>query len=248
MATDRALWITWYDLPDGARATYLDWLHGNYIPAVLERAGYLWAAHYATVKKEKQGVKVPREQGVHHIDAAAVPAGEQYVLIFAAADTAAFGACAPGAINAALPAAERKLLALRGGERMNIMVEAARVDGPERPRHAEGMQLAPCIQLGQFNCTPAYEEEMMAWYTQWRMDAMSRLPGCIRTRKLASVAGWAKHAILYEFTSLAARNEHFSRHEAGRPDMVAWGDKIVNELTHAPGSPNLGQRIWPPIA
>jgi len=245
MTSDRALWITWYDLPEARRDAYLDWLHGRYIPAVLQRPGYLWAAHYATVKKDRQGVKVRREQGVHHIDASAVPAGEQYVLIFGAADTSVFGVCAPAAINAALPDAEKQWLALRSGERVNIMVEAARVDGPERAGYAEGAQLAPCIQLGQFNCTPAHEEEMMAWYTQWRMDAMSRLPGCIRTRKLASVAGWAKHAILYEFTSLAARNEHFSKHEDARPDMVAWGDKIVNELTHAPASPNLAQRIWP---
>ena len=52
--------------------------------------------------------------------------------------------------------------------------EAARVDGPELPRYTAGLQLAPCIQFGQFNCTPAYEEEMMAWYARWRMPAVAK--------------------------------------------------------------------------
>jgi hypothetical protein len=45
---DRALWITWYDLPDSGRNDYLAWLHQTYLPHLLNRPGYLWAAHYAT--------------------------------------------------------------------------------------------------------------------------------------------------------------------------------------------------------
>ena len=36
----------WYDLPDAGRDEYFDWLHGTYLPKVLERPGYLWAAHF----------------------------------------------------------------------------------------------------------------------------------------------------------------------------------------------------------
>ena len=142
-----------------------------------------------------------------------MPTGEDYILIFGAADTVVFGACSPSEINAALPASGKAMLALRKNERINIMTEAARVDGLELASYPAGMQLAPCIQMGQFNCTPECEEEMMIWYARWRMPAVLRIPGSMRTRKLSSVAGWARHAILYEFTSLAARNEHFTRHE-----------------------------------
>ena len=99
--------------------------------------------------------------------------------------------------------------------------------------------------MGQFNCTPAYEEEMMAWYARWRMPALSRLPGCIRTRKMASVAGWAKHACFYEFTSLAARNEHFVHYETSRPDMEAWSKEVVRRLVHATPLPIVAQRLYP---
>ena len=47
---DQAIWATWYDLPDdlsdGGRDEYLDWLHGDYLPALQARPGFAWAAHY----------------------------------------------------------------------------------------------------------------------------------------------------------------------------------------------------------
>ncbi len=46
---DQALWITWYDLPDSRRDAYLDWLHSTHMPALVERPGVLWAAHFASV-------------------------------------------------------------------------------------------------------------------------------------------------------------------------------------------------------
>ena len=86
--------------------------------------------------------------------------------------------------------------------------------------------------------------QVEAWYAQWRMAKMRTTPGCTRTRKLASVSGWAKHAVLYEFTSLEARNRHFIAHEDLDPEMKAWSDRIVQKLVHAPGSSTLACRLW----
>jgi hypothetical protein len=66
-------------------------------------------------------------------------------------------------------------------------------------------------------------------------------------RKLVSVSGWAKHGVLYEFTSLDARNAHFPGHEKDHPDRKAWSDRLVTSLIHAPGSPNVATRLWPPV-
>ena len=107
------------------------------------------------------------------------------------------------------------------------------------------MALAPCIQIGSFNIDFRQEEEVLAWYAQSRMPAMTTLPGCIRTRKLASVSGWAKEGILYEFESVEIRNQHFLTFEDPHPEMKAWSERVVKYLLHAPGSPNLGRRIWP---
>src|SRR5207247_11165673 len=51
-ARDRGLWATWYDLPEAGRSEHLAWVHETYIPALLKRPGYLWAAHYATIPNE----------------------------------------------------------------------------------------------------------------------------------------------------------------------------------------------------
>ena len=65
------------------------------------------------------------------------------------------------------------------------------------------------------------------------------MTGCVGTRKLVSISGWAKHAILYEFVSLEAVEKHFV-------DNAEWSRRVVRNLIHAPHSPGLGVRIWPP--
>lgn len=244
---NHGLMISWYDLPDDGREAYLAWLHETYIPDVLQRPGYRWAAHYASVKKAAAAT-IRRGNAPVHKDAAAVPAGDRYILIFGAEHVNVFGQPTVAALHAQLPEPGRAMLALRSGERVNIMVEAARVDGPELKAYRGGANLAPCIQLGSFNCAWQDEQEILAWYAQWRMPAMSTLPGIIRTRRLASVAGWAKHAILYEWVSVEARNQKYLTHEDAHPDMKAWSDRMVAKLVHAPGSANLASRIWPPLS
>ena len=130
---------------------------------------------------------------------------------------------------------------------LNIMTEFQRVEGPAAKDYMDGMLLAPCIQLGTYNCPWQHEEEMLAWYTQWRMPAMIKLPGCVRTRRLASLVGWAKHAVLYEFVSLEARNQYYTKHEDMHPEMKAWSNRLVPRLIHAPGSSYLACRIWPVV-
>ena len=240
---DRGIWISWYDLPDDGREAYLAWLHGTFIPQLLKRPGYLWAAHYAAVDKGAR--RTNARDARSNTDDPSVPRGDRYLLLVGAEDAEAFGNPTPSALHAAEPAGNRKMLALRQGERSNIMAEAGRVEGPEAAGYHDGMLTAPCIQVGAYNCPWQDEEEMLAFYSQWRMPAMGRTTGCVRIRKLASVAGWAKHGILYEFASLEARNRHFIGHEDGHPEMKAWGDKVTKRLTHAPGSSSLATRIWP---
>jgi len=243
---DRGVWITWYDLPDGERDTHLAWLHETYLPALAKRPGILWAAHYAAAPKTARRASA-REGSLTRTSDPSVPTGNQYILMAGAGHAHVFGNPSPAELHAALPERDRKMLGQRTGERANIMVEAGRVDGPVAKLSAQPMAPAPCIQLGGFNIEPAHEEEVLAWYTQWRMPAMERTPGCVRFRAFASVAGWAKHAVMYEFVSLAARNEHFVVHEDAHPDKKAVSDRMVSYLTHAPGSATVAERTWPPI-
>jgi hypothetical protein len=237
---DRGLWITWYDLPESGRDDYLSWLHGIYLPNLLKRPGYLWAAHYAT-----------RTSGgsaqIHHVEDPKVPTGFRYILIVGVQDALVFGNPVPSAIHAALPEQGRRMLAMRTGERVNLMTEAGRCEGRASAGYKEGLTGAPYIQIGSFNCPVEYEEEMHAGYVQQRLPAMCETASCIRTRKLNSVAGWAKHAILYEFATVEGFNRDYEAANAKSP-LGTNGHSVVPMLVHAPNGPNSALRIWPAAA
>ena len=237
---DRAYWISWYNLPDGGRDAYVAWLHERYLPLMVRRPGVLWGAHYAS---EENVVPLGGGKGrVSHVRSDSVPAGDRYIVIFGGESAHAFANPAPQRLHAELSDGDRRMLAMRQLERRNVMLEEARVQGPEPAEHP--LAPSPCIQLGSFNSGSLDEEdEMLTWYAQWRLPSMRTLPGCVRVRKLVSVSGWAKHACFYEFTSLEARNAHFVHYERSHPEMEAWSKRVVRNTVHAPGSANVAQRI-----
>ena len=237
---DRGLWAAWYDLPGEGREAYLNWLHGTYLPALLKRPGYLWAAHYATREREGGGAQI------QHTTDPKVGIGYHYILLVGATHADVFGNPTPSAINAALPEAGRKMVAMRVGERVNITTETGRCEGGAATTYKEGMGAAPCIQIGSFNCPVEYEEEMHAGYVTSRMPAHCATASCVRTRKLNSVAGWAKHVILYEYTSLDGFTRDYEAANSKSP-LGVGGHSIVPYLVHAPSGPNSALRLWPPV-
>ena len=91
------------------------------------------------------------------------------------------------------------------------------------------------------------ENELMTWYADWRFDALGKLPGCVAIRQLVSVSGWAKHGVIYEFLSRKARDAHFPQMRKMYPAEGAWSDKCTPKLLHAPESPIVARRLWPPV-
>ena len=235
---DRGVWISWYDLKPEKREAYLSWLHQRYLPAMLKKPGIAWAAHYVA---EKEGPPAR----LAHTDDAAVPKGGDYILLIGASDAHAFSPPHPGETFEPITDSDAAMRALRVNERVSIMTEEARANGPEAKQQKDGTGLARAIQLGTFNALPGEEDELLAWYARWRMRNMEKLPGLVRVRKLVGVSGWAKHGVLYEFTSVEERNAHFPMHENPYPELEKWTDKVVRKLIHAPRSPQVARRIWP---
>src|SRR6185503_973587 len=97
---------------------YLSWAHGTFIPQLLKRPGYLWAAHYATVDKSSRRTNTRDTRNT--VEDPAVPRGGQYMLIVGGEDADVFGKPVPSKLYASLPAADQKMLATRIGERINI--------------------------------------------------------------------------------------------------------------------------------
>jgi hypothetical protein len=242
---DDGIWATWYDLPDSGNDDYFAWLHDDYLPQLLRHPGYAWAAHYRITGGGARMQQI--HDRLHRPQTDDVPTGTQYLTLIGAASPQVF--FNPAAIQQQQESGETAaMLASRIGVREAIFCEQARVDGPEYLRGAPGTTPGPAIQMGSFRTASVADEyDLGAWYAQYRLPAMSKMPGCIRTRKLLSVAGWAKHAVLYEFTSLEARLEHFQNHESLALDDTVWTSRIIGYTIHAPGSPSIGGRIWPPV-
>jgi hypothetical protein len=232
--------VSWYDLAPATSERYLDWLHGSYVPKLLAVPGVLSAAHYEVDQSEKPlpHLRQTRDKSL--------PQGNGYIFILGARDAHVFAGLTPFRFKPA--ARDRRMLALRQGERVNIFTEEHRALGPDARRREGRYTLAPAIQLGNFN-SGSYldEDELLSWYAHLRLPNFQRLPGGICIRKMVSVSGWAKHGVLYEFTSLQERAANFRAHEAKNKKLAAWTHDVVAKLVHAPGSPAIAQRIWPPI-
>ncbi len=235
---DSALWITWYDLPDAGRDQYLAWLHGSYLPGLLRRPGYRWAAHYrANERRDSPMLQHTRDP---------IGTGYHYILLIGAEDSHVFGNPTPSAIHAVLPEADRRMLGMRIGERVNIAVECGRVNGTALRTYRDGLLPAAAIQIGSFNCPIELEEELHAGYVQSRLPAMAATPTNVRNRNLKSVAGWAKHIIVYEFTTPELFERDYEG-TSGKATLGTGGNNVVPKLVHAPNGPNSAVRIWPPI-
>ena len=243
---DRGLWVTWYDLPEKDKDAHLAWLHGTYIPRMLKKPGFLHAAHYANGK-------VPPNPILRHTTDKSVPTGNDYILIFGAETAHAFTrgwqSFAKGTasrLEEGLTAEDRGMLAMRTGERVGFLTEEARGNGPDAGKREGEYTLAPCIQIGSFQA-PDCEDELMSWYGDWRIPALSKLPSCIAIRKLVSASAWAKHVVLYEFTSFEARHENIGKLATLYPEEIKWTSGFTSKLLHAPQSPVVGRRLWPAV-
>ena len=241
---DRGIWATWYDLADDTRARFIDWLHGTYLPAMQQRPGFAWAAHY----RNDGGGAAMRQVGDTILTRPNedIGGGTQYVVLVGAPSPHTF--LKPLALEIEQEPQFRDMLALRRGVRSCIFSEETRVNGPAIGERPEGGPPGPAIQMGSFRVRSVAEEfDLGCWYAQYRLPHMARMPGCIAARKLNGVAGWAKHAILYEFSSMQARLQHFEEpHEALAVDAEEWTGRVVRYTIHTPGSPLVGPRLWPP--
>ena len=221
---DRGIWAIWYEMNAGDKAEYQQWFHEVHIPEKLSRPGYRWAAHYE------------------------LEADKGYLALFGGDTAHSFLNPSPGQLATRQSPETKRYIGMRQRPSACILAEEARVEGPDlRHRGTDGAPGA-VIQFGNYSAaSPAVEDDLGAWYAQERLPLLSKLPGCIGARKMLATVGEFKHAILHEFVSLESREHHFGPHEAQAHDPNTWMGRVRPQLTHAPRSPAIGRRIWPPV-
>jgi hypothetical protein len=238
---DEGIWATWFDLSKKVRSSHIRWLHKTYLPEISTRPGIAWAAHY-----ELHPEIYAKQRGrLKHTDEPVGQALQHLVLIGASSPNIFFHTVSP--LEKKNQSKEtRARLAEREEVRTLITAEEHRVNGPEYDLSVPGGVPGACIQMGSFNMTtPESEIGLGQWYEQMRYADFARTPSCIRMRKLLGVAGWAKHAVLYEFTSNEERAKNM---ESGKGTSHSnRGEKIIAQTVHSPGSPVIGLRQWPKV-
>jgi hypothetical protein len=242
---DLGIRAVWYDLPEQGRDEFLQWLHEDHLPKVLQFPGIAWAAHYEIPGGDNN---VSFHDKLNRPEDDAVGTGSQFIVMAGATTPHVFFDPSPAQIAEGETTAYQEMASRRIGVRPCIFSEVVRIDGPEAGQRLAGTTPGPAIQMGSFR-TSTVEEEMDAgaWYTQYRLPAIAKMPGAIGARRLACIAGWPKHGVLYEYTSLEARLEHFQQHESLGESEGEWTNRVITYTIHSPGSPSVARRIWPPV-
>ena len=243
---DQGVRIVWYDLPEDKKDEFLNWLHGEYLPSVQARPGMLWAANYKIIKTEETIQKLSAFVGRPE-DAGDVPTGSDYAMLIGAGSPHVFFKPMIDDVDNE-DAKTKEMFAHRIGTRTVVATEQARVDGPEIRQRAPDTTPGPFIQLGHFRVRSVEEEfDLSAWYADYRLPTIASMPGAIAARKLVTVAGWVKHVVLYEFESADAHHTNFMNHEVLAFTDGEWTNRVVKYTAHAPGSPSIGERLWPEV-
>jgi hypothetical protein len=239
---DRALWISWYNLPDSGRDAYLSWAHGTYMPAMVKRPGVLYAAHFKSVVPEG----VPGGGRLSHTKDSKLGTGNDYIMIVGAEDAHAFGRRRRARSTPACRRTTRRCSPTRKGERVNIMTDEARRDGLDAKKREAKAALSPCIQLGTFQAGSAdgrrgRDARMVRAMPHAQHDAASRLRRRAQDR-LRFGLGEARRALRVRVAGRSATST-FPRTRRAALQDEALTDRLVRTLLHAPGSPNVAERI-----
>lgn len=245
MGSDQGIWAIWYDVTPYKRKDYLNWLHNHHLPQLMMRSGYEWVAHYERVEGG-DAMKI-YEKTLARPTGDDVPTGSQFLIIVGGESTHTFFNPSVFDNSISISDFDKQMLAMQHNRRSCVFKEEIKVRGPSYQEHSKGYIPSPAIQFGSF-CLSSIEAEyeIGKWYAQYKLPALAKMPGCVAVHKLLSVAGWAKHGILYEFDSLVARLKNFELPiEAKGLDTTSWSHKVVATTVHSPGSPTVAKRIWP---
>ncbi len=115
----------------------------------------------------------------------------------------------------------------------------------ESDPHTLGRGMAPALQIGRMDVPQELEAKYNEYYDTVRTPANLEIPGCMYVRRYHAVEGTPKYLTVYEF-----------EHEKA-PETLAWEKQrgldtmhqyIGGVYGHAPGSPGVYRRVFPPRA
>ena len=234
----------WFDISPENKDKLWQWLHEFFLEYLQTQSGISWVAHYEIVPHPTtpyiKGAPLKKETKDTNI-----PSGWENLILTSASSASVFF----GPQNE-LKNIEKKNevnLSMRDNYRSAVFIEEEIINGPEQNKNPLGMGGPPAMQFGSYNVDANNDDiELAKWYRGERFPRLSVARGMIRGRKLLSITGWAKHGVFWEFAEME-ENEYSFEHRFIKADRGEnWnGRHVLEYVTHAPGSPHAGKRVWP---
>ena len=109
----------------------------------------------------------------------------------------------------------------------------------------QGRGMAPALQIGRMDVPPEIEAKYNEYYDTVRTPANLKLPGCLHVRRYHAVEGWPKYLTMYEFEHEKVPETLAWEAQRGQDTMQQY---IGGSYGHAPGSPGVYRRVYPPRA
>ena len=216
-----ALLVVFADVDSEHDAEFNAWYNEEHIPERLSALGFLDAARYQALKGG------PRYLAVYELESAAAMQSPEYLR------------------QSQNPTDWTKRVSPTVIGRGTVRNVYTQISPTENDPDTMGRGMAPALQIGRMDVPTELEAGYNEYYDGVRTPANLEVPGCLFVRRYHAVEGVPKYLTMYEF-----------EHEKV-PETLAWEtrrsadkmhDHIGGSYGHAPGSPGVYRRIFPPRA
>ena len=211
------LLMVWVDIDAARESEFNGWYDERHIPQLLQVPGVLGAGRYAALKGG------PKYLAIYELENPNVVRGEAFL------SAARIGA---GDEHAAPSRIGRNFLANAYRQIFPVHSDPIEQTAP----------MAPVLQMGRIDVSPAVEDEFNAWYNTVYIPGYLTVPGCLNARRYVALDGQPKYLTLYEFEhAQVPESEAWTRARASNP----WTRRMSPNLRHGEGSPGVYRRIYP---
>ena len=216
-----ALLMVFVDIDTEQDADFNDWYNQEHVADLLALPGFLNAARYEAARGG------PRYLACYELESAEAVQTPEYLAFRRS------------------PSEWTKRVTPSGIGRNYVRNVYTQIYPQENDAVVMGRGMAPALQIGRMKVPSEIEAKYNEYYDTVRTPGNLQVPGCLAVRRYQAVEGEPKYLTVYEF-----------EHEKV-PETQAWNDRrgqdnmhsyIGGTYGHAPGSPGVYRRIFPPRA
>lgn len=216
-----ALLMVFTDVPVAHEAEFNAWYNQEHLPERLSAPGFLDAGRYEALRGG------PRYLAVYELESADALQTDEY-LRMSRNPTPWTQRMSPGVIG-----------------RDTARNVYTRIYPAENDPNTLGRGMAPALQIGRMNVPAALENKYNEYYDTVRTPANLQIPGCLHVRRYHAVEGEPKYLTMYEFEHEKVPETPAWERQRGQDTMNQY---IGGSYGHAPGSPGVYRRVFPPRA